>query len=86
VQPAELDPDAARLLGRHGYLWDDWFHGFRRERRVGGESTEEYLKKGPIVISFEELRDHGLLAPEAPSVRDRAAGLAWLAVRIKSAG
>lgn len=89
--PPTIDIDAVKLLEREGYLWDDWLHGFRRKRRVGLESTDEYRKNAPAVISFEGLEDHHLVwasdlaraAGSENTVQQRRAGLQWLAEEIR---
>ncbi len=82
-----IDPRADGLLRKHGYRWDDWHYGFRRVRRPDSESTDQYVARGPIIISFEELEDHGLLTPLTPPGKTgtgRRVALQWLEERIKS--
>ena len=89
--PPTINIDAVKLLEREGYLWDDWRYAFRRTRRVGRESTEEYRNSTPKVISFEDLRDHHLVwaselaraAGSENTVRQRHDGLTWLAEEIR---
>ena len=57
--PEDIHPEAKRLLEDSGYLWDACMFAFRRKRRVGIESTEEY-RADPAIISYAELSDHGL--------------------------
>lgn len=88
--PPTIDIDAVKLLEREGYLWDDWRYAFRRRRRVGQESTEEYMNSKPKVIAFEDLSDHNLVwaselsraAGNENTVRQRHDGLKWLAEEI----
>jgi hypothetical protein len=81
--PAELSDDAEKMLALHGYFWDSLLYGFRRARRIGQESLDQYLKAAPNVISFEELTDHGLFEPHATPAKI-AASLKWLEQRVKS--
>jgi hypothetical protein len=88
--PPTIDIDAVKLLESKGYLWDDWRYGFRRKRRIGRESTEEYRNAAPAVVAFEDLEDRHLVwasdlaraAGSENTVRQRHAGLKWLAEEI----
>lgn len=80
--PAEFSEEAEKLIQKYGYLWDDWSFGLRRTRRVGEETTEEYLQT-VRVIPFEKLSDHGLFEPHATSSQKTAA-LKWLENELKS--
>jgi hypothetical protein len=82
--PEQFDPKAEQLLMEGGYRWDDWHYGFRRVRRRESESTDQYLARGPIVITFEELDDHGLLRRPGKTGTGRRKALEWLEQRIKS--
>jgi|HubBroStandDraft_1064217.scaffolds.fasta_scaffold528926_2 hypothetical protein len=76
------------MLRDAGYIWDDSLFAFRRTRRIGSETAEQYLSSAPKVVAFEELDDHGLVlhaqgnglyaAPESYRL-----GLQWLAGRIR---
>jgi hypothetical protein len=79
---SELPDEAEILLKLHGYVWDNLLDGFRKVRTIGQESLEHYLKAAPDVISFEELKDHGLFEPIAP-FSQRTDSLKWLEQRIK---
>jgi hypothetical protein len=87
--PVGLDGEAKRLLNDEAYLWDDMLFAFRRTRQVRRESTEEYRKMAPVVISFEDLEDHGLIAGEFRSyaqertLQQRHESLRWLRERIE---
>ena len=86
--PVTIDLKAVHMLRDAGYVWDDSLFAFRRTRRIGAETTDEYLSSPPRVIAFEELDDKGLVlhaqndglyaAPES-----RRFGLQWLAGRLK---
>ena len=74
-----------RLLKSNGYLWDNFYNGFRRIRNIENhETTQEYLAKPPNVISFEELEDSGCFALDA-TVQQRDAAETWLRERLKLA-
>jgi len=79
----KIDPRADQLLKKHGYRWDDWHYGFRRVRRPESESTDQYIARGPIIVSFEELEDHGLYMPPGKTGTGRRIALQWLEERIK---
>ncbi len=83
-----VDPDADRLLRESGFLWNDFLYAFQRIRRTRREATDSYLSN-PVLVTFEELNDHHLIAPVElqhvqPTVQQRRDGLAWLASRIRS--
>jgi len=79
-----LDSDAEILLKKYGYVWSDWLYAYRRTRRVGRESTQEYLAAPPVVVSNEDLKDHGLIIPQydssaaTPTPAQRSAPIQWL--------
>ncbi len=58
--PENIDKVALGLLETHGYAWDSVALVFRRVRRVDKQSFASFEKK-PVVITFEELRDHELI-------------------------
>ncbi len=84
--PATINGEAVRLLTNARYGWNHLVKGFQRKRRIGNETTEQYLKS-PHIVSFEELEDHNLvdrrLGEEQPTMSERHAGLKWLAGLIK---
>src|SRR6202030_3436174 len=59
-----LDSEAEKLFDKFGYIWSDWLYAYRRTRRVDRQSTQEYLAASPVLVSYEELRDHGLVVPQ----------------------
>jgi hypothetical protein len=79
-----LDSDAENLLNEYGYVWSAQLYACRRVRRVDRQSTEEYLAAAPVVVSYEELRDHGLVVPQydssaiPPTPTERRAAIQWL--------
>jgi hypothetical protein len=79
---SQLPAEAEALLELHGYVWDNLLDGFRRMRRIGQESLDQYLQAAPDVISFEELDDHGFFDPSVP-FSQRTDSLKWLEQRIK---
>ncbi len=86
--PEFIEFEAVRILREAGYLWDDSLFAFRRTRRVGAETTEEYLKSPPKVISFEELDANGLVLPRDMAARRAAPdalrnGINWLHGRLQ---
>jgi hypothetical protein len=86
--PETIEFEAVRILREAGYLWDDSLFAFRRTRRVGTETTEEYLKSPPKVISFEELDANGLVLSRDIAARRTAPealrnGISWLHRRLK---
>ncbi len=83
--PEDIHPEAKRLLEDSGYLWAPWKVAFRRKRRVGIESTEEY-RADPAIISYAELSDHGLAATGDAfqlSRDEKEQALGWLRDRIR---
>lgn len=85
--PQTIEFRAVQMLEKAGHLWDDSLFAFRRTRRVGSETTEQYLKSDPRVVAFEELDNHGLvLHAQTNGVyltqEGRGVGLQWLANRI----
>jgi hypothetical protein len=88
--PVNIEIQAVRLLTDAGYLWDDSLYAFRRVRRVGRETTQQYLNSPPLAIAFEELEDHGLVLRDrnvggagTTASTDPSEGFRWLAERIK---
>jgi hypothetical protein len=88
--PVNIEIQAVRLLTDAGYLWDDSLYAFRRARKIGSETTQQYLSSPPRVVAFEELEDHGLVLRErnvggarAHDSTDAREGLRWLVERIK---
>lgn len=79
-----LDSEAAKLFARFGYVWSDWLYAYRRTRRVDLQSTQEDLAAPPVLVSYEELRDHGLLVPQydpgavSPTPAQRRSAIQWL--------
>ena len=62
-----IELEAENLFNRHGYVWSDWLYAYRRARRVGRESTQEYLAAPPVVVTYEDLKDHSLIIPQYDS-------------------
>jgi len=58
--PDNIDKVALGLLETHGYVWDPIALVFRRVRRVDKEAYGDF-ERHPVVITFEELRDHELI-------------------------
>ena len=86
--PETIEIEAVHMLRDAGYLWDDSLFAFRRKRRIGSETTEQYLNASPRVIAFEELDDHGLVLPRQSNgpratAEARRYGLNWLSQRLK---
>ena len=71
----DIDPEALKLFVENGWRFQEISLGFVRRARNG---------ERPDVISFEELRDHGLARSrgEITTERDRQDGLRWLRERI----
>ena len=76
-----MSEEVEALLKLHGYIWDNLLDGFRRVRRIGQESLDQYLHKAPNVISFEELDDHGFVRTghdaARPADADAGAETGW---------
>ena len=79
-----LDSEAEKLFDKFGYVWSDWLYAYRRTRRVDRQSTQEYLAAPPVLVSYEELRDHGLVVPQydpgavSPTPAQRRSAIQWL--------
>ena len=79
-----LDSEAEKLLDKFGYIWSDWLYAYRRTRRVDRQSTQEYLAAPQVLVSYEELRDHGLVVPKydpgavSPTLAQRRTAIQWL--------
>jgi len=75
--PKNIDSLAIRILEDNGWLWDDYRFSFRRVRFE--ESTQDYLSRPPLLITYEEISDHGLTSSSVAQV-ERARE--WLKQRI----
>jgi hypothetical protein len=79
-----VDSEAENLLKKSGYVWSDWLYAYRRARRVDRQSTREYLAAPPVIVSYEDLRDNGLIVPQydssavLPTPAQRRAAIEWL--------
>jgi hypothetical protein len=79
-----IELQAEKLFERYGYVWSDWLYAYRRVRRIGRESTQEYLTAPPVVITYEDLKDHGLIVPQYdssvvyPGPAELNAAIQWL--------
>jgi len=79
-----IELEAENLFNRHGYVWSDWLYAYRRARRVGRESTQEYLAATPVVVTYEDLKDHALIIAQydsgavLPGPAERNAAIQWL--------
>jgi hypothetical protein len=86
--PVTIELKAVHMLRDAGYLWDETLLAFRRTRRIGLETAQQYLNGASKVVAFEELEDHGLVlqpqsnglyaAPESGQL-----GLQWLENRLR---
>ncbi|MGA7872072.1 MAG: hypothetical protein WCA22_14390 [Candidatus Binatus sp.] len=80
----DIELEAENLPRDFGYVWSDWLYAYRLVRRVGRESTEEYLAAAPVVVSYEDLKDHGLVIAQyhsgatSPTPMERNAAIQWL--------
>jgi hypothetical protein len=80
VMPINVHPGAVQLLEKANWIWSDARKVFMETRNPERETTEEYRRRSPATISYEEIRDHGLIGP-AP-VTEQEAGLRWLRERL----
>jgi hypothetical protein len=74
------DPEAVRLLKEAHWPWSNLEKAFIEARDREKETTEEYRRRFPARISYEELRDHGLAGPTSGT--EQEAGLLWLRERL----
>jgi hypothetical protein len=68
--------EAIHLLERANFSWSNGENAFVEVRDPDKETTAEYLSRPPSKISFEEMRDHGLL--KSATVPEQELGLQWL--------
>lgn len=76
--PEVIDREAEAILSREGYLWDAFLNAFRRIRQPRHESTDAYLQAGPVLITIEELEDHGLLRGQDLTPEQHRVACSWL--------
>ena len=76
TKPADIDPEALRLLEESDWPWSDWHRAFVEAREPQRETTEQYRARQPAQVTYEALRDHGLAGP-TPTV-GREPGITWL--------
>lgn len=81
--PSNILPEAVTLMEERAWHWDGYYFAFRGARRAG-ESTEEYLRRPPDLVTYEEISDHGLTATGL-SADERAQALDWLRQRLEQA-
>ena len=76
MEPSEIFvPEAIRLLEEADYVWSKYIVAFKA-RDPNAKTTEESPCRLKSTISYEEMRDHGLVqsAPE----NEQRLGLQWL--------
>lgn len=76
MEPSEVfSPEAIRLLEEADYVWSKYIVAFKA-RDPNVQTTEEQPCRLKSTISYEEMRDHGLVqsAPE----NEQELGLQWL--------
>jgi hypothetical protein len=86
--PTTIELKAVQMLREAGYLWDDSLFAFRRTRRIGAETAEQYLNSEPKIVPLEELDDHGLVLRAQTNglyatPENRRMGLQWLESRLR---
>ena len=72
----DVDPEALSLFSRADLVWQEWPKGFIETRQLDRETTDEYQSREKNFISYEELRDRGLIGASSAAIRD--AGIVWL--------
>ena len=87
--PTTIELKAVHMLREAGYLWDNSLFEFRRSRRVGTETPEQYLSSAAKVVAFEELDDHGLVLHRQSNglyatPENGRLGLEWLRSRLET--
>ena len=80
MEPAEVFvSEALSLLEEADYVWSKYILAFKA-RDPDVQTTEEQPCRLKTVISYEEMRDHGL-SKSAPE-NDKKLGLQWLRDRL----
>lgn len=68
--------EAIRLMESANFIWANAENAFIEVRDPDKETTTEYLSRPLSKISFEEMRDHGLL--KLATIPEQELGLQWL--------
>jgi len=71
-----IGKEVIQLLQEVDFIWDNLSKAFIEAREPERESTDEYKNRSKRSISYEELRDHGLVGTVSEADHER--GLAWL--------
>jgi len=85
---ARLEPRAKELLEQNRWVYDalavGFGGGFVEGRRSDVETTESYRSREHGVISWAELKDHGLVSDPNVQISELPAanGLVWLTSKI----
>lgn len=77
-----IDPEAIQLLEEADWPWSCFDAAFIKAREPEKETIEQYRSRPPELISYEELRDHGLVKRPSTTERDLEMGLQWLRQRL----
>ncbi|MDP2651669.1 MAG: hypothetical protein Q8O94_00855 [bacterium] len=79
-KPTDIDPEATRLLEEADWPWSDAEKAFVEARAPQKEATEQYRSRFKAKVTYEDLRDRGLVG--SASRREREAGFEWLRERL----
>ena len=74
--------EAIRILENANLVWSNNENAFIEARDPDKETTDEYLGRPLLKISFEEMRDHCLLKTD--SMPEQELGLQWLCKKIRN--
>lgn len=77
---ANIATKAIHLLEEANCIWSNAEKAFIEARNLDEETTAEYRSRSLLRISFEEIRDHGLV--QSASEAEQEVGLQWLSERL----
>jgi len=67
--PINVHLRAIQLLKNANWIWSEARKAFIETRDPERETTEDYRRRSPATISYEEIRDHGLVEPTSGVIR-----------------
>ena len=71
---------AIHILEKANLIWSNSERSYVEVRHPDEETTAEYRNRALLKISYEEMRDHGLL--QSASASEQELGLKWLRKRL----
>ena len=80
----DIELEAENLPRDFGYVWSDWLYAYLGEYAEWEGNQRRVSAAAPVVVSYEDLKDHGLVIAQyhsgatSPTPMERNAAIQWL--------